>query len=1361
MLVARAVEHLDRGRCLTVGAGEHAGLSCGDLMLAEGMPSYRTLGRDRSLTLYYNSAAATGLTLVPVKFVEPLSIAAPNTARVVLAVGAYQDSLSFSPPGNDCGYVGCVDTFQVAVGKNLAWSSLATGLHDATVTLRNIYGSSCLCDSALATEVLVVNRSASEFGKGWSLLGIEQLLFDSDTTRTVWLGGDGSARVYRRGVPVTSNLLLQSNLGSFSAAAAVDGSTATTGWTGGVTGAWLRTDFVTHRNVTTLALYNGGSGSTTYDVQYGDDATHYYTAFSGFRVENGWREVTWASVGAHRYWRLYQTSGTTGSLSVRELSWGNPNRWYGAPGAAPDSLMRVDSAATTWYRRFLKHGASVTFNNTGRHAWTTNRTGQRTVMTWTTVAGQSRLASITVPPNTTPARSYTFQWNGTTGLLQSITDPAGRVLTATITSGRLMKLTAPGHLDSTRYAYDGRGVLIKRIATRQHGTTRGDSAVTVYTYANNARVTKVEIQADSAAAQFQTTTIAAWDDRTIPAPVKADSLGPATRVDGPIAGTGDAVDILVGTFGQPTRIAQLGLNAVTRIRYDSSQTLPTLPTEVRYPHPTSGGAVGRIVRLSWNARGNLAQQRDSTAHLGTIGGPTDSTTYTYGDADAPDSPSSIRNGAGETLTIAYNGMGLPETTTDARGHVTAYRYLSSGAYQGLIDTVTERNVAVWSEADSADVTTDLARHFTYDDGGNLRTDSLPSGIRYSYVRDSTGAVRDAYDPINMRRRFARDALGRVVAESLWTAPQTNPLGINPLVGCQTTWFMCAMADSARAVNTGIPSVLVTTYTYAPVGLTAVSDPRQVTRGWRHDARGNVVAEVDDYGAATRARYGADGLLLAKISRTGDSVVYGYDGVGQLTSLTYPSRDATPYGTIGGGTLAYAYDKLGHLTSASLGSTVVLRTYNGNGTMSSEVSRGLGYDSLGYRYDVLGRRTARAHQDANGLRDSVRYSYGSAGDLDSLIVQWGGPTGFTAPRVFRYTWDALGRRKTITYPLTGGMTVSYAYDAAGVLRRLRALHPQRSATFGELADSFTVRRPVVEPTGRILSERMRCPYSGLTGSPCPVADPEDTNAFNRLGWLVRQARKHDVSRTVIDSLRYDASGNIVWRRHDQTEAADSFVIAAQHNRLERMIEAGAGDLHVEYWADGSRRVEWRDTIGTGAADSRWYYYDGLGRTNGITFIHGDLYGTPDTLGSIYSCVHDPVGRQVQPCAEGFSLGLDGASISRVQDWSVANGPGLDDPLVGLFRQSGVTKELYYVTDGQGRHLLATEVGGGLDPSLVTNGTYDRGGGRDGLRGGPAHDGADAGARVLPEPDLRSGDGALDPGGPAGGGRRAQPLSVQRE
>jgi hypothetical protein len=557
--------------------------------------------------------------------------------------------------------------------------------------------------------------------------------------------------------------------------------------------------------------------------------------------------------------------------------------------------------------------------------------------------------------------------------------------------------------------------------------------------------------------------------------------------------------------------------------------------------------------------------------------------------DAPDSPSLIRNGAGQTLTIVYNGLELPETTTDQRGHVTSYSYTTSGAFTGQVQTITELSVPVWSDSAQADTTTNLPRHFTYDVSGNLRTDSLPSGIRYSYVHDNTGAVADTYDPIGMRRHLAYDALGRVVQDSVWTAPQANPYGINPLAGCPATWFICAMADSARPVNTGIPSVLVTTYVHSPSGLVSVSDPRQVSRSWRHDARGNVAEAIDDYGHTTRALIGTDGLLDATVSRTGDSVTYVYDGIGRRTSLSYPARSAAPYGTVSGGTITYTYDKLSRLTEAEQGTASVRRSWYANGTLASEVSVGAGYDSLGYRYDVLGRRALRVHQDMNGTRDSVRYTYGSTGDLDSLIVKWGGPVGFTAPRVFRFTWDALGRRKEVHYPLTGGMDVSYNYDAAGVLRQVLVSHPQRSTIPLELADSFSLRRPVVDPTGRTLYERTSCPHSAIPGSPCPDTEPEERNAFDRMGWLVRQARSHESSTNalVIDSLRYDASGNITWRRADHLKAAKSFVVAAGHNRVDEILEAGAGDLHFEYFDDGSRRIEWRDTLADGVADTRSY------------------------------------------------------------------------------------------------------------------------------------------------------------------------------
>src|SRR5690606_21771306 len=199
---------------------------------------------------------------------------------------------------------------------------------------------------------------------------------------------------------------------------------------------------------------------------------------------------------------------------------GNATTFYGAPGDVPDSLVLIDTLSTQWYRRHLKHGASVTFDAAGRHRFTTNRAGHRTLMTWTTVTGQARLASVAVPPT---GASYLLNWNGTTGRLNFLQDPGGRQLTTVMAGANLVKVRAPAGLDSTRFAHDGRGVITARIATRQAGSTKGDSTRTTYTYGHNARVTQVAIQADSAGTAFATTTIAPWDEVGLTTLVLADT----------------------------------------------------------------------------------------------------------------------------------------------------------------------------------------------------------------------------------------------------------------------------------------------------------------------------------------------------------------------------------------------------------------------------------------------------------------------------------------------------------------------------------------------------------------------------------------------------------------------------------------------------------------------------------------------------------------------------------------------------------------------------------------------------------------------------------------------------------------------
>jgi hypothetical protein len=381
---ARDSLNLDRTTCLTAGAGEAAASVCGDLVVAHALPAYRTLGRDRTLTLHYNSATATGLALVAAYVTQPSGRAKPLSTHAILRVGTAQlgiakDSAAYAP-----GSAGETRQVVLAVGRG-SIGSLPTGVYPVTLTVRNVY-SNGVFDAIATGEVIVINRQQSEFGSGWTLAGVERLIDDPlDANRRLWVAGDGSARLYSEQVP--------------------------------------------------------GSG-------------------------------------------VFQ----------------------GTPGSAPDSLVRYFNTTTQsyWYRRNLRHGAAVLFDEQGRHRETVNRVGARTSFHWSIAGGQPRLVAIDVPPNDSTPRRYSLKWSTQSfGVpLQEIVDPVGRRLLKTSRDGVLLHslLDPDGRL--TRFTYN-QGRMTSRVQDWGHRVE--DSTVTTYEYANGARLTRTNIQADSARTQWQLT----------------------------------------------------------------------------------------------------------------------------------------------------------------------------------------------------------------------------------------------------------------------------------------------------------------------------------------------------------------------------------------------------------------------------------------------------------------------------------------------------------------------------------------------------------------------------------------------------------------------------------------------------------------------------------------------------------------------------------------------------------------------------------------------------------------------------------------------------------------------------------------
>ncbi len=1187
--------NVDRGLCLTTGAGEAAGISCGDLFVTHGLPAYRTLGRDRSLALLYNSATATGLVLVAANVSQPPSTNTPQSIRLFLTVG--NPTTGMAKDSAQYASFSAGQTKQMVIGRGI--TGLATGAYPMTLTARNVYATSTY-DATVTGTVLVVNRSASEFGKGWALLGLEQVFTDpSDSTRRVWVAGDGSIRLY--------------------------------------------------------------------------------------------------------------TKPTPGS-----------NSFLGAVGDAPDSLVRFDTLCTPgcqqWYRRDLKHGAAVTFDATGRHRFTRNRVGARTLFSWGTVAGQARLSTITVPPDTGTARRYTFHWNATTARLDSIRDPGARRLKSTMALDTLRALTDPDG-QVTRFTYTG-GRLSKRIYPRKG--MQGDSAYTSFTYANNARVTVVNIQTDSAATLFATTALTPWDEQGLALPyadtstgVTSAATGLPSRVDGPIAGTGDASDILVNRFGQPTRITNLGLNTITTIAYDSAASLPAVPTRVQYPHATTPGAGGRIVRMSWNPRGNLVERRDSTRHLDLR--PTKATTYSYANANAPDSPSRVQDVLGRHTDYRYTALGLTDSVIDPGGHRTSFAYIASGAFMGLVTSVTEHQVETWVQSAGTDSVRNQVQGFTYDPNGNLRTGTSPAGVVTSYVVDSLGRITDVYDPLGTRTRHTYDVMNRETLQTFYTSKHTHPTVPSPLGGCLTNQFVCV--DSTRLFLPGLPSTLLTRYGYSMSGtVDSILDPRNVKRKYLHDARLQVAREQDEAGAQQLFYYNRNGLLDSIRTRTGFVTRYRYDSLGRRTALIFPQRASTFPGDgtlIPGDSLSSTYDLLGNLlVSRNQQGHVIRRTYWGDGALRTKTTVTGFTDSLDYTYDATGARTLLVA----GGQDSVRYVYGQAtGTLDSMVVRMDS-SGFAnamATRVFTFTYDALGRRRQITYPIPG-MTVAYSYDALGVLRRVVSANPA-APTGGTDRFDFTFLVDSVDAIGRILHQRTSCTSFNSQDSlllPCGKGGAAGSqrnlsNRYNRRSELVIQRDELKV-----DSLRYDASGNLIVRYQSSGgyPGRDTMAIAALSNRVQydRNVLSGTR-VDFRYDADGSRVRDSAPVTTVNAPLQRWEYYDALGRNTGYRYADGfDPNGNLAHHFHPTRCQYDPEGQPSLPCAlDAVWTTHDGPNAAAmITGWRFVSAPGADELLLGRFALSAAYRQtLYFVMDGQGRQLAVGDSSGFLVDADVST---DRGG-----------------------------------------------------
>ncbi|HET7464575.1 MAG TPA: RHS repeat-associated core domain-containing protein, partial [Longimicrobium sp.] len=193
--VVHAGASVRRDQCLTMSMGGGAAYECGDLRLAHALSTTRVLNSPRTPVLLYNSDHARPQPLVDFN-VAMTAGNAPSVVTAILRVGPVGGTMveRARRTWSDGAWAnGGLWRFAVQYDA----SADPTNVYAYQLEVQGTFGGSVSQMAFYSGDLAVVNRSESAVGAGWSVAGVEQLIYLNDGARTLVVGGDGSTRLYR------------------------------------------------------------------------------------------------------------------------------------------------------------------------------------------------------------------------------------------------------------------------------------------------------------------------------------------------------------------------------------------------------------------------------------------------------------------------------------------------------------------------------------------------------------------------------------------------------------------------------------------------------------------------------------------------------------------------------------------------------------------------------------------------------------------------------------------------------------------------------------------------------------------------------------------------------------------------------------------------------------------------------------------------------------------------------------------------------------------------------------------------------------------------------------------------------------
>ncbi|HNP36943.1 MAG TPA: RHS repeat-associated core domain-containing protein [Woeseiaceae bacterium] len=485
-----------------------------------------------------------------------------------------------------------------------------------------------------------------------------------------------------------------------------------------------------------------------------------------------------------------------------------------------------------------------------------------------------------------------------------------------------------------------------------------------------------------------------------------DPLGRLTLID-PVntawTNTTFAYSKTTGSEGLSNIVAGMPKRTKTRGSFKETMYFDALMRPVLVKQEDTAKSLVRFVKKAYNASSNVVFQ----SYPSFSSGSTTNGVVTRYDAlqrvievDENTSPGS------EVYTYLY---GNKVQLNNARGYITTTTYLAYGSPS------TSAPVLI---AQPEGVSTSMA----YDIFGNM-TSASQGGITQSNVYDAYKNLCKIVRPDSGNEAFLVDAIGQVS----WTAHGSSVDSLT--TSCDTT---VTAADQTVNTYDNLGNLKLVNYGDSSPDITTTYNKNSLPLTM---AAGSVVTT---YG------YNSANLLssesLAVDSQT-FNVTYGYNGLGHLSSLTYPTAvvvdfapnafgEATKAGTYAS---SVGYHANGSIATLTYGNSRIYTTTQNSRQLPEDLkvmSGGTTIANLRYLYDDNANITTITDYVTSSANRAMTYD-----GLDRLKTAsgiWGAGS---------YTYDVLGNIKTKT---EGGQGMTYTYNTS--LNRLTSITGANARTF---------------------------------------------------------------------------------------------------------------------------------------------------------------------------------------------------------------------------------------------------------------------------------------------------------------------------